>query len=101
MHEKNPTLEKAFNLALQNPENNLEVAEDFCKEILKNWDNLNCTENVNIIKYNGEKNVKLMKKYNIIGFPTLILHNNNNNNNIEYNKSRNIDKIQQYLNKLN
>ena len=33
--EKNLTLEKAFNLALQNPENNLEVAEDFCKEILK------------------------------------------------------------------
>ena len=33
--EKNLPLEKAFNLALQNPENNLEVAEDLCKEILK------------------------------------------------------------------
>ena len=33
--EKNLTLEKAFNLALQNPKNNLEVAENLCKEILK------------------------------------------------------------------
>ena len=33
--KKNLTLEKAFNLALQNPQNNLEVAENLCKEILK------------------------------------------------------------------
>ena len=37
--EKNLTLEKAFNLALQNPQNNLEVAENLCKEILKKESN--------------------------------------------------------------
>ena len=35
MHEKNPKLEKAFSLALQNRQNNLEVAENLYKEILK------------------------------------------------------------------
>ena len=35
IEEKNLTLEKAFNLALQNSESNLEVAENLCKEILK------------------------------------------------------------------
>ena len=37
--EKNLTLEKAFNLALQNPQNNLEVAENLCKDILKKESN--------------------------------------------------------------
>ena len=37
--EKNLTLEKAFNLALQNPQNNLEVAEKLCKDILKKESN--------------------------------------------------------------
>ena len=35
MHEKNPKLEKAFSLALQDRQNNLEVAENLYKEILK------------------------------------------------------------------
>ena len=35
MHEKNPKLEKAFSLALQNRQNNLEAAENLYKEILK------------------------------------------------------------------
>ncbi len=37
--EKNLTLEKAFSLALQNPQNNLETAENLCKDILKKESN--------------------------------------------------------------
>ena len=40
--KKNLTLEKTFNLALQNPNNNLEAAENLYKEIWKNFKKKKC-----------------------------------------------------------
>ena len=68
-----------------------------CQNFKPTWESLQKNiSNVNFITYDADSNESEMQKYNVEGFPTLMLEKDQKL--IEFNKERNIDNILEFVN---
>ena len=74
-----------------------------CRTFGPTWERIesNKQANVNYIKYDADDDKHMLKKYNISGFPTVILETNSGKDNklIEYVGSRSYEGIQDFITK--
>ena len=69
-----------------------------CKNFKSTWDKLQSElkNEVEFVTYDADQHKEIMTKYNIQGFPTLIL--NAGNKAIEYNGDRDINSLKEFIN---
>ena len=72
-----------------------------CKAFKSTWNELqnNVDNKINFVTYDADKDAKIMKEYNINGFPTLMIKSDNKI--IEYNGNRDLNSIKDFINTYN
>ena len=72
-----------------------------CQDFKSTWEEIkkNSDMNISFQEFDADKNKNEMKKYEIAGFPTLLLKTKNNV--IEYNGNRDIASIKDFINSYN
>lgn len=71
-----------------------------CKQFKPTWDKLQSVFNkkFNFITYDSDKDTDMLKKYNIDGFPTIIIKNGSDL--MPYEGGRDIETLTDYLNNM-
>lgn len=71
-----------------------------CKSFKPIWDIVTKQyDNLDFVVYDSDKNVDDITKYNVSGFPTIIVEKDGNT--FEYNEERNADSFNNFLKELN
>ena len=70
-----------------------------CANFIPTWDKLQQKykgKNVDFITYDSDKHGDMMQKYNIMGFPTIMMETNKNGL-VEFDDMRTIDKLSKFI----